>query len=129
MEVNINKDVREYTESVFFGLNIRQLVCSGFAVAAAVGVYFVCKEQFTKQFVTYACIAAALPFALMAFVKYNGMTMEKFIVEFVKDRFIVPQRMTFSSNNLYYEGLKDTLENKKKENINAKKRRNNIEAG
>ena len=37
MEININKDIREYTEGVFFGLNLRQLICSGLAVALCVG--------------------------------------------------------------------------------------------
>ena len=44
MEININKDIREYTEGVFFGLNLRQLVCSGLAVASAVAVYFGTRE-------------------------------------------------------------------------------------
>lgn len=129
MEININKDIREYTESVFFGLNVRQLVCSGLAIGSAVCVYLLCKDTFTRQATTYMCIGAAIPFALMAFVKYNAMTMEKFFVEFIKDRFIVPQRITFSSNNMYYEGLKDSIANKKKENINVKKCRNNTKAG
>ena len=38
MEININKDIREYTEGVFFGLNLRQLICSGLAVGSAVAV-------------------------------------------------------------------------------------------
>ena len=28
MEVRINREIREYTESMFFGLNLRQFICS-----------------------------------------------------------------------------------------------------
>lgn len=40
MEVRINKEVRDYQESLFFGLSLRQLVFALLAVTAAVGVYF-----------------------------------------------------------------------------------------
>ena len=44
MEVKINKEIREYSESIFFGLNLRQLIFSLLAMGAAVTVYFLCKE-------------------------------------------------------------------------------------
>ena len=40
MEVKINREIRNYTESMFFGLSLRQLVFSALAVAVAVGLYF-----------------------------------------------------------------------------------------
>ena len=40
LEVKINKEIRDYTEGIFFGLNMRQLIFSAIAVAAAVGTYF-----------------------------------------------------------------------------------------
>ena len=39
MEVRINKEVRNYQESLFFGLSLRQLLFALLAVAVAVGVY------------------------------------------------------------------------------------------
>ena len=129
MEININKDIREYTEGVFFGLNLRQLICSGLAVVSAVAVYFGTRETVSKDVITYLCIAAAAPFAAMGFIKYNGMPMEKIFWIWLKDNFIVPRRLTFKSNNLYYEALKDYLATKEKEAINAKKHTNDKTAG
>lgn len=40
MEVRINKEVRDYQESLFFGLSLRQFLFALLAVAVAVGVYF-----------------------------------------------------------------------------------------
>ena len=40
MEIRINREVRNYHESIFFGLSVRQFGCSLGAVAVAVGAYF-----------------------------------------------------------------------------------------
>ena len=129
MEININKDIREYTEGVFFGLNLRQLICSGLAVASAVGVYFYCRNTVSQEVITYFCIAAAAPFAAMGFIKYNGMPMEKIFVAWLKDNFICPRRLTIKSNNIYKEALKGYFAKKEKEAINAQEHTDTIEAG
>lgn len=129
MEININKDIREYTEGVFFGLNMRQLICSGLAVGSAVAVYFGTKELVSKDVMTYLCIAAAAPFAAIGFIKYNGMPLEKIIVAWIKDNFLIPRHITFKSNNIYKEALKDYFTTKEKESIYAKERTDNNEAG
>ncbi len=129
MEININKDIREYTEGVFFGLNLRQLICSGLAVASAVAVYLSTRETFSKDVITYFCIAAAIPFAAIGFIKYNGMPMEKIIVAFMKDNFIVPRRLTVKANNIYLEALRGYFATKEKEAINAKEHTVTNEAG
>ena len=129
MEININKDIREYTEGVFFGLNLRQLICSGLAVTSSVAVYFGARTNFSNDVITYLCIAVAVPFAAIGFIKYNGMPMEKIFVAWLKDNFIVPRRLTFKSNNIYKEALKDYFAKQEKEAINAKEHTDNIEAG
>ena len=40
LEVRINKEVRDYQESLFFGLPLRQFIFALLAVAVAVGIYF-----------------------------------------------------------------------------------------
>lgn len=40
MEVKINKEIRDYTEAIFFGLSLRQFIFSGLACGIAVGLYF-----------------------------------------------------------------------------------------
>ena len=129
MEININKDIREYTEGVFFGLNLRQLICSGLAVGSAVAIYFGTKDIISKDTMTYLCVAAAIPFAAIGFVKYNGMPMEKIFMAWLKDNFLVPRKFTVRSNNIYLEALKDYFAKKEKEAINAKEHSDNTEAG
>ena len=69
MEVKINKEIREYSESIFFGLNLRQLIFSLLAMGAAVAVYFLCKEPLGTQATSWLCILSAIPFALLGFVR------------------------------------------------------------
>ena len=129
MEININKDIREYTEGVFFGLNIRQLICSGCAIASAVAIYFGTRETLSQDAITYLCIAAALPFAAVGFIKYNGMPMEQIFVAWFKDCFLCPRRLTVKTNDIYLEALKDYYATKEKEALYAEEHSDDIKAG
>ena len=110
MEVKINKDIREFSESIFFGLTMRQFIFSLLACVIAVILYFTLKPFFGIETLSWICILGAAPFAVLGFVKYNGMTAEKFIVAFIKSEFITPKRLTFKSKNIYAEVFKLTIE-------------------
>ena len=64
IEVRINKEVRDYQESVFFGLSLRQLIFALLAVLVAVGVYFGLRNIVGAGDVGWMCILAAFPFAM-----------------------------------------------------------------
>ena len=76
MEVKINREIRNYTESMFFGLSMRQFVFSILAVGIAVLLYFVLKPMVGMETVSWMCILGAAPFAAMGFISYHGMTAE-----------------------------------------------------
>ena len=63
MEVRINKEVRNYQESLFFGLSLRQLLFALLAVAVAVGVYFGLRPVLGNGEIGWVCVLAAFPFA------------------------------------------------------------------
>ena len=106
MEVKINKEIRDYTEGIFFGLNMRQLIFSAIAVAAAVGTYFGLRNVLGTEIVSWLCIIAAAPFAAMGFIKYNGLTAEQFAWAWLKSEVLYPRRYCFKANNLYYNLMK-----------------------
>ena len=110
MEVKINKDIREFSESIFFGLTMRQFIFSLLACIVAVILYFLLKPFFGIETLSWICILGAAPFAVLGFVKYNGMTAEKFIIAFIKSEFIIPKRLTFKAKNIYAEVFKPTIE-------------------
>ena len=53
MEVKINREIRNYTESMFFGLSLRQLIFSALAMAVAVGLYFLLKPYVGTETVSW----------------------------------------------------------------------------
>ena len=115
MEVKINREIRNYTESMFFGLSLRQFIFSVLACGVAVGLYFLLKPHLGTETVSWVCILEAAPFAALGFVKYNGMTAEKFLWAFIKSEFLMPKKLVFHSTNTYYELMKPIIENKQKE--------------
>ena len=115
MEVKINKEIRNYTESMFFGLSLRQFVFSVLACGVAVGLYFILHPHFGTETISWVCILGAAPFALMGFVKYNGMNAEQFVWAWIKSEFLMPKKLMFHPDNLYYETLKATIQNHEKE--------------
>lgn len=97
MEVRINKEVRNYQESLFFGLSLRQFL---FALLA-VGVYFGLRPVLENGEIGWVCILAAFPFALGGFFQYNGMNLEQFLLAFFRSEFLTPKRLVFKSENMY----------------------------
>ena len=120
MEVKINREIRNYTESIFFGLSLRQLVFSILACGVAVLLYFLLKNNFGIETLSWVCILGASPFAAIGFITYNGMPAEKFIYAYIKSEFLIPKKLTFKPVNFYYELLKDKLEKEDLKNEDIK---------
>jgi len=95
MEVKINREIRDYTESMFFGLSLRQFVFSLLAVSVAVGVYFILKPHLGTETVSWVCVLCAAPFAALGFIRYNGMTAERFLLAWFRSEFVIPKKLTF----------------------------------
>lgn len=110
LEVKINREIRNYTESMFFGLSMRQFVFSVLAILVAVGMYFLLKPHFGTETVSWMCILGAAPFAALGFITYHGMTAEQFLWARLRSELLEPKELRFESSNLYYEALKDKLE-------------------
>ena len=119
MEVKINREIRNYTEAMFFGLSLRQFIFSICACVVAVGLYFLLKPYLGTETVSWVCILGSAPFAVLGFVKYNGMTAEKFIWAWFKSEFLLPKKLVFRSTNTYYELMKPSIEKHEKEALKA----------
>lgn len=137
MEVKINKEIRNYTESMFFGLSMRQFLFSVLACGVAVGLFFLLRGRFGTETLSWMCILGASPFAVMGFVRYNGMTAEQFVWAWIKSQFLMPKKILFVPENLYYEAVKQALDahekglpavqDKKKKKRRRARRQGNVE--
>ena len=109
MEIRINKEIKDYHESLFMGLSMRQFMCSLGAVGAAVGIYFGLKGVLDKETVSWLCIVCAAPLAAAGFFNYNGMNFEQFVVAYIYSEFICSGVRTYQSENYIYEAYKEVL--------------------
>ena len=110
MEVKINKDIRDFSESIFFGLSLRQFIFSILACLVAVVLYFLLKPFFGIETLSWVCILGATPFAILGFVKYNGMNAEEFFVCWFRSKFLFSAPFLFQADNYYAKEFKPTID-------------------
>lgn len=120
-EVKINREIRDYTESMFFGLSLRQFIFSVMACGVAVGVYFLLKPALGLETVSWVCILAAVPFAAMGFFTYNGLTAEKLLLAWFRSSILMPKHLSYGNTNVYWMLLKETKPPKAKKAKHMKK--------
>lgn len=102
MEIKINKEIKEYNETMFFGLSVRQFVFAILACGAAIGIYFGCRSFMGTETLSWLCMLSAVPFAALGFVKYNGMSAEQIARAWVRSEILMPRRLIFTGKNEYY---------------------------
>ena len=109
MEVKINKEIRDYQESLFFGLDFRQCVFSLLAVLAAVVIYFATKGIAMEEARGWLCMFGAAPFAACGFFKYHGMTAEQFLWAVIKSELLYPKKLNYRPEDLYYACMEKAI--------------------
>ena len=62
-EVKINKEIRDYTESILLGLSLRQSIFSILACGSACIIYFLCSDSLGQEITSWICMLAVIPFA------------------------------------------------------------------
>lgn len=117
MEIKINREIRNYTESIFFGLSMRQSVFSLLAIISAVVLGFTFRYMVNTEVLSWICIFGAAPFGLIGFITYHGMTAEQFAWAWIRSELLEPHHYYNEPRNTYYELLKDNIEIREKEAI------------
>lgn len=110
MEIKINKEIRNYTESMFFGLSMRQFFFAVIGVGFAVLMYFTLRSVLGTETLSWVCMLAAAPFVAMGFITYNGMTAEQFAWTWIKSKLIEPRKVIFECDTLYHETIQNAIE-------------------
>ena len=91
MQIDINPDVSEYKETIYFGMTIRQCVCCVLAIIATVMLYFLLRPHLGTELLSWACMLGAAPFAAMGFFSYHGMTAEQFLWNLIYTMILTPR--------------------------------------
>lgn len=115
MEVKINKEIRNYTESIVLGLSLRQCFFSILACSIAVLLYFVFIDKLGLEITSWLCIVGAAPFAALGFIRYQGMNAEQILVAAIKSVILSHRKLDYQPVNIYYQILKPVFEKNVKE--------------
>ncbi len=106
MEVKVPKEIRDYQESIYFGLSARQFVFSLLAIAVAVITYFSLRGALGTETVSWLCVLMAAPFAAIGFLRYNGMPFERLVVVWIRSAVLIPSQLKYKSENLFEQAVK-----------------------
>lgn len=102
IEVKIPKEIRQYKESIFFGLSARQFFCTILAVVIAAGVYLLLGPVIGRETASWLCIVLAAPAAMAGFFSYNGMNFEQFLWAVIKSEVLYAGERRYIGENIYY---------------------------
>lgn len=103
IEIKIPKEIRQYKESIFFGLSARQFFCSLAALSIAVGIYLCLGRFIGRETASWLCIVLASPCAAAGFFSYNGLSLEQFVWAVIKSELLFAGNRKYISENPYYE--------------------------
>jgi len=103
IEVKIPKEIRQYKESIFFGLSARQFFCSLAALFIAAGIYLGLGRVIGRETASWLCIVLAAPFAAAGFFSYNGLSFEQFLWAVVKSELLLAGERKYISENPIFE--------------------------
>ena len=108
---------------MFFGLTLRQFIFTVLAAAASIISYFLLRPVIGIEAVSWVCMLTAVPFAVLGFVRYNGMPAEKFIWAWIKSEILMPKHLCFGNSNLYMELLSGAERDKQRQKKKRKRRK------
>ena len=100
MEIKVNREIRDHSESLLLGLSMRQLVFSVLAILVAVNVYFLLRGTFSLETLSWLCILCAAPFAALGFVQFNGMNATQLIGVILR-YLITPKLLLYKTENFF----------------------------
>lgn len=107
ISIEVNPEIRDYAENIFFGLSLRQFIWSVIGCLISVLIFFLLRGFIGMEAVSWACIIGMLPCALIGFVTYNCMPAEKALFAVIKSEILTPKKLTFKTENEYEKLLKE----------------------
>ena len=102
MEIKVNRDIRKYSESMFFGLTLRQVVFSITGCLSSLIVYFFLKNTIKGEILYWFCMLSVVPHAFFGFFTYNLMNAETVLYCAVKSCLTGRRILQSGNTNLYY---------------------------
>lgn len=121
VEVEINKDIKQYEAKLIAGLTTRQAICLTVSGILSIGAYNTIGKYLPRDLRLYICLAFASPGLLMGWVKVYGMRFEQFLKIYLSTQILSPAIRKYKSENVFDVKTPVSIATKKKENKRRKK--------
>lgn len=116
VRIPINKEIKEYKETMLWGLTLRQTIFAALAILVGGFAGVKLSPYLDEALISWVCILAAAPFGLLGFFKYNGMPAEKFLAAWIR-AIKMPPVLLYTPTNIWMEICADSIEAATKEEI------------
>lgn len=126
-EIKINKEIRDYTESIFFGLSLRQSIFSIIACIIATCIYFLFNDKLGTEMTSWLCMLGATPFAALGFIRFQGMYTEDIVKTALYSFLLSSTNLINKPFDLYEEIFNSIINQSRKESIVHDKKLRKIE--
>ena len=126
-EIKINKEIRDYTESIFFGLSLRQSIFSIIACGIACGIFFLLNDMLGTEITSWLCMLGAAPFAAFGFIRFQGMYTFVIVNTIFYWLLLSSRDLINKPFNLYNEVFEPMIKQSRKESIVHDKKLRKIE--
>ena len=126
-EIKINKEIRDYTESIFFGLSLRQSIFSIIACIIATGIYFLFNDKLGTEMTSWLCMLGAAPFAALGFIRFQGMYTEDIVKTALYSFLLSSTNLINKPFDLYEEIFNSIINQSRKKSIVHDKKLRKIE--
>ncbi|MCR5142856.1 MAG: PrgI family protein [Ruminococcus sp.] len=95
IEIRIPKEIKNYREKLFFGLTLRQSICTAIALLICVPIYIFGNRFLPQEAISWVVILIAVPLMFTGFFRYNDMAFEQFVLEVIRF-YTSPQQRVYS---------------------------------
>ncbi len=129
IEIKIPKEIRDYKEVIFAGLNLRQIISLSIAFAINVPLYIFTKPYIGDEISSWLVMITGVPVFLVGFIKFDGMPFEKYFLIMLRFKFLVPRKRRYKIDNIYtilYQGQRKMREESIRSKNNRKGRYINV---
>jgi len=129
IEIKIPKEIRDYKEVIFAGLNLRQIISLSIAFAINVPLYIFTKPYIGDEISSWLVMITGVPVFLVGFIKFDGMPFEKYFLIMLRFNFLVPRKRRYKIDNIYtilYQGQRKMGEESIRSKNNRKGRSLNV---
>ena len=114
IEIRIPKEIKNYREKLFFGLTLRQCICTAISMLICVPLYIWGNRFLPQEAISWVVLLIAAPLMFTGFFRYNDMAFEQFALELIRF-YIYPQKRVYSFEPTFMEIRKMYIDTKLKD--------------